>query len=440
LKEDFVASLANVATFARKRLSSSVGRNVISLYVLQFGNYVLPLATVPYLVRVLGPEKFGLVAFGQGLMAYFSLAVNYGFDWSCTRKVALHRDDPELVNQIAANVWGAKALLCAATLVLLLILLTLLPGLRAEAPLLLVLYVSVLGSMLFPAWLFQGLERMSAISVTNLCARTLGAVAIFLFIRRPADFLIYAIIFSAQGLVAGLIGAGVAFKMFQLHLFLPSWRGVLQEISESTPLFCTTAAIGLYTSGNAFILGLLTSPVVVGYYSGAEKIVTSVLGLIGPLFQALFPHITKLAGQSREFALRAARKALFLLGTFGLGMTTIVICAAPLIVRILLGPRYTDSIGVLRILAVNIFNVSVATVWSTLVMISFKRDRAVMILVLLSGCLNLALAFILVPLYAEKGMATAVVCAETLVNVGSFAYTWAHNLNPSRIQHETSVG
>ena len=233
-----MASLANVATIARKRLNSSVGRNVVSLYVLQFGNYVLPLATIPYLVRVLGPEKFGLVAFGQGLMAYFSLAVNYGFDWSGTRKVAVNRDNREFVNRIAANVWGAKALLSAATGVILLILVMSIPRLREVVLLLLTLYGYVLGTMLFPTWLFQGMERMSVISVTNLCVRTLGAVAIFLFIRQPGDFFIYAIVFSAQGLFAGLIGAATAFKMFRLRLTLPSWQSVRQEIAESISVIC----------------------------------------------------------------------------------------------------------------------------------------------------------------------------------------------------------
>jgi len=63
---------------------------------------------VPYLVRVLGPAGYGAVAFAQGFINYLMLFVEYGFNWSATRKISVHQQDQQNVNQTAFRVCPAK--------------------------------------------------------------------------------------------------------------------------------------------------------------------------------------------------------------------------------------------------------------------------------------------------------------------------------------------
>jgi PST family polysaccharide transporter len=74
--------------------------NILSLTVLQAATYLLPLITLPYLVRVLGADKFGLVAFAHALMQYFIIVTDYGFNLSATRDIAASRDNMLKVSQI----------------------------------------------------------------------------------------------------------------------------------------------------------------------------------------------------------------------------------------------------------------------------------------------------------------------------------------------------
>jgi len=49
----------------------------------------------------------------------------------------------------------------------------------------------------------------------------------------------------------------------------------------------------LVSGSNTFILGLFTNNTIVGYYSGAEKIIKAVLSIVSIISTTLFPYINK---------------------------------------------------------------------------------------------------------------------------------------------------
>lgn len=412
----------DTALGVRAALRSSVAKNAASLYAIQFANYILPLITVPYLVRVLGPAGFGAVAFGQSLIAYFVLFVDYGFALSATRKISVERNDLIGVNQIVFNVWAAKTLLCIAGFAVLLPLLILVPKLREVALLLLILYGTVIGNVLFPIWLFQGMEKMVAITVINLVMRLLVVIGIFTLIHRPEDYLLYAGLTSLGSIGTGLAGVVVAYHMFKLHFIIPSWRGIWQALVEGWTLFLSTASVSLYTVGNAFILGLLTNHTVVGYYSAAEKIVKAILGLLGPISQAAYPRFSKLAAESKEKALLWARRMLIFMGSVGFSLSVGIFISAPFIVSLLLGPQYDPSVAVMKIIAFLPFLIALSNVLGIQVMLPFGKDRAFTLILFSAGILNVSIAVLLAPIWQAAGMASSVLLSELFVTLSMFIY------------------
>src|ERR1700676_1654043 len=100
-------------------MSRRVGGNATSVMAVEAGSYILPLINIPYLLRVIGPEHYGLIAFSQAVMMYFVTLNDYGFNLSATRELAVHPEDPVLRSELYSAVMIIKCSLCLVSFLIL---------------------------------------------------------------------------------------------------------------------------------------------------------------------------------------------------------------------------------------------------------------------------------------------------------------------------------
>src|ERR671914_1552004 len=143
-----------------KLLRHGLVQNIFVLSWIQAAGYLFPLATIPYLTRVLGPTAWGLVGIAWSFSQFVTLFVEFGFHFSMTREVALYRGVRDKLADLLAGTLGAKALLALFAVGLALVVRWWVPAF-AENP---VLFWSAIFSGLAQAsnmiWFYQGLERM----------------------------------------------------------------------------------------------------------------------------------------------------------------------------------------------------------------------------------------------------------------------------------------
>ena len=96
-----------------------VMHNVASLSWLQAITYVLPVIILPYLFRVIGPEKFGLIAFAQAFVQYFIILTDYGFSVSATKEISLCHEDNVKIARVFSAVMAVKIALAFLSFVVL---------------------------------------------------------------------------------------------------------------------------------------------------------------------------------------------------------------------------------------------------------------------------------------------------------------------------------
>ncbi|MHB1043221.1 MAG: flippase [Eubacteriales bacterium] len=394
--------------------------NMTSLFVLQVANYLLPLITVPYLVRVLGPDRLGLITFAQAFVQYFVVLTDYGFNLSATREIAIHRENVRKVSEIFCSVLFIKAVLMIIGFALMAAIVFTVPKFRLEWSLYFLVYFIVPGNVLFPAWFFQGMERMKYITMLNIVARSFMVLAIFIFVNNVDDYLIAAGLQASSMILTGLLGLLVAPKIVPITLVCPTKKQLKSILGEGWHIFISTVAINLYTSSNVFILGLLTNNVLVGYFSAADKIIRAVQGLLGTVSQAVYPHISALAAKSSESALFFIGRIIKLQGLGALIVSTLIILLAEPIVRTLLGEQYLASIPLLQWMSFLPFIIALSNIFGVQILFAFGYSNEVIRFQIPVALISLAVMVVVVYKFGLLGAVLNIVATEIVITAGFF--------------------
>lgn len=267
--------------------------NFISLGALQIVSYVIPLINLPYLSRVLGVEKLGLVFFAFAFMQYFIMLTDYGFGLSATREIAVNRHNKNNLSNIFSAVTFIKLCLLIVSFIVLGVMIIFIPKLNENWLVFLLSFLMVVGNAIYPVWFFQGMERMKYITFLNILSKTIFLVLIFIFVKKQDDYIIVPLLNSLGFLVSGIIGMYFAVKSLGIKLYLPKWQAIKKQFKYSTEFFLSRISVSAYTNTNSFFLGLIGSNIMVGYYVAAEKIYQAISGLSLPLNIALYPFVAK---------------------------------------------------------------------------------------------------------------------------------------------------
>lgn len=402
----------NTVSLVRRVFNHPVAQNALGLYGVQIAGYVIPLVTLPYLARVLHPEGFGLLLFSQSFALWASLTIEYGFSLSATREIAQNRGETGLLATTAAGVLGAKTVLLSGFLVIAGTAAWSVANFRQHPIYLLWALPQTLAFGFSPFWYFQGTERMVRAVIAEFLARAAAAAFIFLLVRTPGDGWKVLALQAAAGCATLVIQTSWMYQ--EIGFRWPRWKDSIRALRAGWDMFLFRGAYHIYSTANAFILGLFVSSVqVVGYYGGAERISRSLQGLTLPLTQALYPRMSHLVSQSTTKAARFARLTLSVAGGSGLALALALVLLARLLVQIILGPEYESSVSVLYVFAaflpVNATNSALIMHW----MLPLGMERTVGAVTLGAIVVNVILAALLAPRFAHVGMAWAILIAET---------------------------
>ena len=405
---------------AKPHERKTVLKNFASLSVLQAITYVLPVLILPYLFRVIGAEKFGLIAFAQAFVQYFMILTDYGFSISATKEISLCQHDRAEVNKVFSAVMTMKGFLALVSLVLLGCAVYFIPKFRHDWLVYVLSFGMVLGNTLFPVWFFQGTEKMKYIADLNIAGGILTVLCIFFSIHGPQDYLMVPLITSCVGLITGLWGQYIAFKHLGVSFRFPGYTNLRRQITAGWDIFISNVAINAYTTTRIFAVGLLTNNATTGFYSIAERLA----GLcqtfpLASFSQALFPRLSKIFQKSKTRAYEFMNRIQLITINISLICLPLIYVFAHPIIKLIFGGDYPETVLSFRLLLVSVLFISSNAFRVQFLLIAGKTHLYSRIHVIMA-MIGLPVIFMMIISFSYVGAAIATI----LIEAGIFTVTY----------------
>lgn len=274
--------------------------NLFALGLVQATNFIIPLITLPYLVRTIGLEKFGAVSYALTIMTYAAILIDYGFMMSATRQVAIYRNDPEKLSLLFSTVTVARLLLFLVSLFGILGLTQFVARFQDSRLLYLYGLTFPLGLALMPTWLYQGLEQMRQITYLNIAAKLITIGLLFSVVLAPSDFVYILGIYGIANVVSGVYGLFRAVNQYGLTFRMPGFTELIDQYQTGFNLFLTSVTVALVNNVNLLILAGFVDNHALGNYGLAEKIIFAIWQVLVVFSMAIYPVLCRLAQESHD--------------------------------------------------------------------------------------------------------------------------------------------
>ncbi len=367
-------------------------------------------------------EQLGKLAFCTAFMQYFSTLVIYGFNLDITKEIAVSRNKPSEVSALIRSTLTARVLLLLLAFFLILPLTLLVGELRANAWLIGIISLQVVGDALLPMWYFQGMESMQMISLVQIGLRVSAALGVIAFVRNENDLLLAGAFQAMPVLVSGMVGFWKMHRLQHLKLGFSSFSEAIERLKSSWSIFLSMLSVTLYTNTNMFLLGLFAPMESVGYFTVAEKIIRAAMSLPTLVAQAIYPRVSALFSSSIEEAKFFLRRIAWV-GTLTLTLLGVILMLSASLICEIIAPR---SLPVSPFLIQLMAFLPLSLFWDNLygmqVLLNFNRKREFAIAVFTSGVVSVCVALISLNALKEMGATLAFIASQLTLLAMMFAF------------------
>ncbi len=384
--------------------------NVGWLLLERVATLVVGLAVNLWFVRYLGPERYGVYAYGLSYTALFAAVAALGLDTITVREIARA---PQRAGEILGTVFGVRALAGIAAYAIIVVSTLLSDVDPATRVVTCIVAASVVftGIGVFDFWFRANVRSRPAVIART--AATLGTHLVrCALILAGAGLGAFAVLFVASA--AATAGAmylqyrrdrrGEAALTFRRALVWPLVR-------DAWPLVLSGLAVTVYMRLDQVMLGRMTTNRETGIYATAVTFSELFYFIPSAVAETVFPYVVQARDRGRA-ELAGSMQVLYDAMAAGCYLVALAVAllAGP-VVTLLLGPRYAGVAGILQVHVWTLVFVALGSARHCY-LVAENLTKLSMVVTILGGLLNAGLNLLLIPRYGGMGSAWATLAAQ----------------------------
>jgi PST family polysaccharide transporter len=432
-----------ISSLVKNKVWQKLFENFLSLTVLQGLSFAIELLTLPYLTRTLGVYNFGIISFALAFIMFLQIVTEYGFSHSGTRAISKYRDNNEKLQKIYSSINYVKIILSSGCLLAIIIIVTVFERFKQDSMVFLLLFGIIIQSIFFPIWYFRGIEKMRYIAIFDFISKIFLLISIFFFIKSESDYVMYALLVFIRAILISVITQIFLVKKYNMRLKRTSFKDIKFQFTAGFFLFLVYLSTNVINNLNPFILGFLEDYYSVGIFSAGFKVIQMFVLVISLITTTVFPHIVKLVKDSDDKmeieTTQFIKKVLVLILVIGVLSLIFLFISADIIVKLLYGPTYKETVNVIRLLSFAPLLIGIGHTLTLQVLVPLHYDSQVAIIYGSSAILDILLCFIFIPLYGYIGLCIIILITRTLIIILSLILIRRRDIKLNLLNLKTST-
>lgn len=398
----------------------SIKFNAALNVVKQLCAILFPLITFPYVSKVLGPFYYGKINFSASIISHISLIAELGITGYAIREGARLRDNKEEIQRISCEIFSINICSTVVAYIILILLMIFYPRLDGYEAILIIQSIGVLFTTIGTDWINSIYEDYLYITIKYVICSILSIVLMFIFVKEPGDYILYAIVCASVSVLANISNCYYVRKKYHIYPKFTPEMNIKRHLTPILQLFGFSIASLVYINSDITILGILEDEKEVGLYSVSAKIYTVGKQLFNAVMIVTIPRISnELAygnkGKINEILSTLLNALLVLIIPAGVGLFML----SGDLINLLCGAEYLSAASSLKILSVALLFASVACLLINVIMIPFEMERKVLTVTVFTAVLNIVLNIVLIPHLGQDAAALTTLLSEiVMVTIG----------------------